>query len=193
VGGSARSIDGLGSNQKGILSILECLIETQDKYNVFNGFGGHCMAAGMNLPYDNIDKLREGIEEAVCSRVKESEVYPKIWSDGFLPKDKKINIDLVEELNQLEPYGRQFDYPSFTVSGKIIEKEIRGEKKDTGLFKILINKNIYKGIWFRFTSNAMFNYITVNKEYDFVIQVKDNFFRGEKQCQIQIVHAIPKK
>lgn len=193
VGGSARSIDGLGDNQKGMLSILECLIETQDKYNVFNGFGGHCMAAGMNLPYENIEKLRNGVEEAVCKRVKQNEVYPKIWSDGFLPKDKNINLELVEELNQLEPYGRQFDYPSFTVTGKIIEKEIRGEKKDTGLFKILINKNVYKGIWFKFTSHAMHNYVTLNKEYDFVIQIKENYFRGEKQCQIQLLHAVPKK
>ena len=191
IGGSARSIDGLGDDQKGMLSILECLIETQDKYNVFNGFGGHTMAAGMNLPYENITKLREGIEEAVCQRVQQNEVYPKIWSDGFLPKDKKIDLNLVDEMNQLEPYGRQFDYPSFTVRGKIIEKEIRGEKKDTGLFKLLINRNVYKGIWFKFTSNAMHNYVTINKEYDLVIQVKENYFKGERQCQIQILHAQP--
>jgi single-stranded-DNA-specific exonuclease len=191
IGGSARSIDGLGDDQKGMLSILECLIETQDKYNVFNGFGGHTMAAGMNLPYENIETLRKGVEEAVCARVKQNEVYPKVWSDGQLPRDKKIDLNLVDELNQLEPYGRQFDYPSFTVRGKIIEKEIRGEKKDTGLFKLMINKNIYKGIWFKFTSNAMHNHVTINKEYDLVIQVKENYFKGEKQCQIQILHAQP--
>ncbi len=191
IGGSARSIDGLGDDQKGMLSILECLIETQDKYNVFNGFGGHTMAAGMNLPYENIEILRKGVEEAVCARVKQNEVYPKVWSDGQLPRDKKIDLNLVDELNQLEPYGRQFDYPSFTVRGKIIEKEIRGEKKDTGLFKLMINKNIYKGIWFKFTSNAMHNHVTINKEYDLVIQVKENYFKGEKQCQIQILHAQP--
>jgi len=191
IGGSARSIDGLGDDQKGMLSILECLIETQDKYNVFNGFGGHTMAAGMNLPYENIETLRKGVEEAVCARVKQNEVYPKVWSDGQLPRDKRIDLHLVDELNQLEPYGRQFDYPSFTVRGKIIEKEIRGEKKDTGLFKLMINKNIYKGIWFKFTSNAMHNHVTINKEYDLVIQVKENYFKGERQCQIQILHAQP--
>lgn len=191
VAGSARSIDGLGNDQKGILSILECLIETQEKNNVFIGFGGHCMAAGMTLTYENINNLQKGLEEAVRKRVKENEIYPKVWSDGLLPKNKKINLELVDEINRLSPYGRQFDYPSFTVRGKIIEKEIRGEKQDTGLFKVLINKNIYKGIWFKFTSNSMCHKINTNKEYDMVIQIKENYFRGERQCQIQILHAQP--
>lgn len=41
------------------------MIDVQDKYKIFFGFGGHCMAAGMALAYENIALLREGIEEAV--------------------------------------------------------------------------------------------------------------------------------
>ena len=41
------------------------MIDTQDKYKVFLGFGGHCMAAGMALNFENIPLLRKEMPEQV--------------------------------------------------------------------------------------------------------------------------------
>jgi single-stranded-DNA-specific exonuclease len=189
VSGSARSIDGLGEDHKGYLSILECLIEVNEKKNIFLGFGGHGMAAGMGLLIENVDTLREELEKSVKIRVNSDEIYPKVWTDGPLPDGKFIGLDLIDEINRLEPYGRQFDYPAFTIEATIIDKQIRGEKKDTGLFVLSVGGVEIKGIWFKFTSNPFHNKVNIGKTYEMVVEVRENFFRGKRTCQLQMLHA----
>lgn len=192
VSGSARSIDGLGEDQKGLLSILECLVEVQEKHNIFLGFGGHCMAAGMALPAEHIKTLRTALEEAVRSRVELKHVYPKIWTDGQLPDYLKLDLELYDTLKTLEPYGRQFDYPSFTVNAKVIDHKIVGANEDTGSFDIFCNNQKYtRAMWFKYGINPMKQYIKNGQEYKMVVQVKENWYNGKRYPQIQILHAEP--
>lgn len=190
VSGSARSIDGLGEDQKGMLSILECLIDVQEKHNIFIGFGGHCMAAGMNLKVENLRLLREGLEEAVREKVELEHIYPKVWSDGDLPPYIKLDLELFDTLKQLEPYGRQFDYPTFTVRAKVVSHEL---KNDTGMFRLMIDNhsNLCKGVWFKFNHNPMKKYIQDGSYYKMVVQVKENWYQGQRSASIQILHAEP--
>jgi len=190
VSGSARSIDGLGPDQKDYLSILECMIDTQDKYKVFLGFGGHCMAAGMALNFENIPLLRKGIEEAVREKVRKEDIYPKVMTDGCLPRGVRINTDLIDEINRLEPYGRQFDYPSFTLRGRIVSKKL-SEKGDTGMFVLNIDGYEYKAIWFKFNLSYLFGSIKEGETYDMVVEIRENWYNGRRYPQISIKHAEP--
>jgi single-stranded-DNA-specific exonuclease len=190
VSGSARSIDGLGPEQKDYLSILECMIDTQDKYKVFLGFGGHCMAAGMALNFENIPLLRKGIEEAVREKVRKEDIYPKVMTDGCLPRGVRINTDLIDEINRLEPYGRQFDYPSFTVRGRIVSKKL-SEKGDTGMFVLNIDGYEYRAIWFKFNLSYLFGSIKEGEVYDMVVEIRENWYNGRRYPQISIKHAEP--
>ncbi len=190
VSGSARSIDGLGPDQKDYLSILECMIDTQDKYKVFLGFGGHCMAAGMALNFENIPLLRKGIEEAVREKVRKEDIYPKVMTDGCLPRGVRINTDLIDEINRLEPYGRQFDYPAFTLRGRIVSKRL-SEKGDTGMFVLNIDGYEYKAIWFKFNLSYLFGSIKEGEIYDMVVEIRENWYNGRRYPQISIKHAEP--
>lgn len=190
VSGSARSIDGLGPDQKDYLSILECMIDTQDKYKVFLGFGGHCMAAGMALNFENIPLLRKGIEEAVREKVRKEDIYPKVMTDGCLPRGVRINTDLIDEINRLEPYGRQFDYPSFTLRARIVSKKL-SEKGDTGMFVLNIEGYEYKAIWFKFNLSYLFGSIKEGETYDMVVEIRENWYNGRRYPQISIKHAEP--
>jgi len=190
VSGSARSIDGLGPDQKDYLSILECMIDTHDKYKVFLGFGGHCMAAGMALNFENIPLLRKGIEEAVREKVRKEDIYPKVMTDGCLPRGVRINTDLIDEINRLEPYGRQFDYPSFTLRGRIVSKKL-SEKGDTGMFVLNIDGYEYKAIWFKFNLSYLFGSIKEGETYDMVVEIRENWYNGRRYPQISIKHAEP--
>lgn len=189
VSGSARSIDGLGNDGKGYLSILECLIEVEENNNIFLGFGGHTMAAGMSLEAKNIRTLRNELEKSVRKRVEPKEIYPKVWTDGYLDKSTIINLDLVDEINALEPYGRQFDYPSFTIEATIAEYNLKGENKDTGILTINYNGFSYKAIWFKMNLHSMFEYIKEGYSYKFVVEIRDNYFKGNRSCQLNILHA----
>lgn len=189
--GSGRSIDGLGKDQKGQLNLLRCMIDAHEKENVFLGFGGHHMAAGMGLEVSKINALRKGIEEAVSNYVDESELHPKFFTDGKLPDGYDIDENLVNEIMALEPYGRQFDYPSFIIEASIEEFKLVGkeETKETGSFIINYNGTKYRGVAFKFDRDPMCQELlegTQGKRYKIMFEPRFNYFRGEKSVQLQI-------
>jgi len=189
VSGSARSIDGLGEDNKDYLDILDCLNDTHTKYSLFEGFGGHHMAAGMSLKYENIAVLREGLEEAVRARVNVAEIHPKVLTDGYLPDNQKIDMALFREIEELEPYGRQFDYPAFTVDALVKTIKIVGSKKDTAQFVITVNGQDIKGIWFKYTSHPMFEVLCEGGIYKMIIEIGVNKWQGRESIQVMIRHA----
>lgn len=187
--GSGRSIDGLGENQKGQLNLLQCMIEAHEENDVFLGFGGHHMAAGMGLEVGKINKLKSGIENAVRGKVTKDQLYPKIWTDGEVPEGYVINESFVEELSTLEPYGRQFDYPAFTIIAEVEDLEIKGKNEDTGIFQLKYNNTTYKGVWFKYILNPSSQFIQQNGTYRFVVEPRFNYYRGRRTVQLSIQHA----
>ena len=192
--GSGRSVDGLNDDHKGQLNLLQCMIEANEMEPdnpIFIGFGGHHMAAGMAIPTNQIIPLRNKIEKSVNKYVKSEELYPRIWSDGELPLSTKIDDAFVEEIAKLEPYGRQFDYPAFTIQATIksMTDEPIGKNKDTGKLVLIYNNVEYDGIWFKIILNPIHKELEVNKIYKFVVEPKFNYFRGERKVQFMIKHA----
>jgi single-stranded-DNA-specific exonuclease len=112
-----------------------------EEYNMFeeltkckellNRFGGHPMAAGLTLDEDNIDKLKIHLNSNTT--LSNQDLIPKIYIDMGLPMEY-INYGLVEELKDLEPFGKGNSKPIF------------GEKslKINSLSILGINKNVLK-------------------------------------------------
>lgn len=192
--GSARSIDGLNtSHNKEFLDLHHCLqsIDAADP-SIFDGygFGGHTMAAGMSFHVSNMSTLIDLFEKEVSKHIDASDVGPKMFIDGELPADS-IDLNLVDELLELEPYGRSFEQPTFAVSGFIKSIDIVGPNKNTGKFLVNINGVDHVAIWFNFTDNAMFSKIKANSRCRLVIRITDNFFQGKRSVSLQINHGIP--
>jgi len=110
VKGSARSIESY--------NIFEELCKCQE---LLEKFGGHPMAAGMSLKYENIEKLRKKLNE-ICV-LTEEDVTQSLKIDMELsPED--ISFELVNELNFLQPYGRANEEPVF------LQRQVKVKKVD---------------------------------------------------------------
>ncbi len=100
--GSGRSIeayhmmDGL-IPQKGLLS----------------RFGGHAMAAGLSLPEENLEALRENLNRA-CT-LSERDLTPVVKIDARVPL-RALNEKVVEELSVLQPFGTGNPRPVFAMA-----------------------------------------------------------------------------
>lgn len=191
--GSARSIDGLNADHKGELNLLRCLIDANDAdpdNKIFIGFGGHHMAAGMALEVSKVKDLKNKFEDPVKNYISYDQLYPKVWTDGSLPEGYEINDSFVEEILNLEPYGRQFDYPAFTIDAEVswMVDEPCGKNKDTGRLKLLYKGVEYPAIWFKMTSNPNWTDVLLNSKYKFIIEPRFNYFRGKRNLQFNIKH-----
>ncbi len=118
---SARSIEGIN-----LYDVISANAE------LFDGFGGHAMAAGLSFSEEK--SSFEAVKSALCKTVKEmsqgKDLKPFINIDLELTPDD-IDIDLVEEISQLEPFGASNPSPVFAIKNlKIKEKRLMGESKN---------------------------------------------------------------
>lgn len=97
--GSARSIEGY--------NVKECFDKCKD---LLLGYGGHAMAGGLSLKEENLEKLEERLIK-LANELLTTEDYIKKFYYVDILKEDEINMDLIDELKELEPYGKDFEKP----------------------------------------------------------------------------------
>ncbi|EPY2279335.1 single-stranded-DNA-specific exonuclease RecJ [Clostridium sporogenes] len=119
--GSGRSIDGYNLFEE----LMKC------KKYIYK-FGGHPMAAGLTIEEKNIDKIREELNKN-CN-LKDEDFIPKIRIDKRLPL-KEVNLELIDSLQCLEPFGKGNSSPILAEKNIKIEG-IRILGKDQNTLKL---------------------------------------------------------
>ncbi len=129
VKGSARSIEEYNMFE-GLLACKELL----DK------FGGHPMAAGLSLQEDKVDELRKELNNK-C-KLTDEDLTRKIMIDASLPLEY-LNINLIKELDVLEPFGKGNAKPVFGVRDvKVTKAMLLGKDKNILKLRLLTNNNL---------------------------------------------------
>ena len=118
-----------------------------ESYNMYEGlhsckelflkFGGHPMAAGMSLPLENVDKLRNRLNKD-CTLTSEELVDIKTI-DMTLNLDY-ITCEIVEQLDRLEPFGSGNPKPVFAHKNAPL-RSIRRIGSDSQFFKMEFQSN----------------------------------------------------
>ena len=131
--GSGRSIEGF--------SLFEALSEVSD---TLDHFGGHTLAAGFTVDEDKIPELRRRINEYAKTIHMPR---PQLKIDCRI-SPKYVNVDLLDEINMLEPFGAGNNQPLFAMMGMKIEKlEGLSQNKHT---KLTLSKGETKIVAMRF-------------------------------------------
>ena len=102
--GSGRSIEGFDLHK----ALMEC-----DKY--LTNYGGHSLAAGLSLNRKDFEKFKNMINEYAEKNIKDEDLIPTINIDLKL-EDSQLNIEDVEELKLLEPFGQSNEEPIFMIT-----------------------------------------------------------------------------
>ena len=109
--GSARSIAGYH-----LLNGLDTCAE------LFEQYGGHAAAAGMKIKQENIEKLQEKLHEHASANLTAEDLIPELKIDATV-STKTLNLDLVNELKRLEPFGMGNPKPKFVTKDLILTHE----------------------------------------------------------------------
>ena len=92
------------------------------------GFGGHALAAGLNVRRDKLDDFRK----ALCTYYMENKPEPKpeVQCDLLITDPRLLSLDNVRSLDLLEPYGNANPKPLMCVSAVRLEalSEVGGGK-----------------------------------------------------------------
>lgn len=102
--GSCRSIPGI--------NIYEVLSSVQD---ILIRFGGHNQAGGLSLYEEHIDEFTARVNEFVLTKYDKSIFLPSKTYDIDANK-VKVNMDFLQQLNRLEPFGFGNERPTFKLA-----------------------------------------------------------------------------
>lgn len=131
--GSARSIDNYHLKQ---------IMDKGKEYLV--GYGGHAKAGGLSLKEENLDSFEEFLIQKAKELLNEDDYKQKIYIDTVIDA-KDLDINIIDELKILEPFGEGFEKPiiglkNFEGDGfKYLGEEAKHVK--------IYNKNLSVIIW----------------------------------------------
>ena len=157
-------------------------------------FGGHAMASGFQLEISKFNALKESLNEHYSKLPPPPP--PKIFYDG-LGSIKDINPYFMEWHEKLDPFGTQFEIPTFLIpSVEILSVyPLRGGHLKFKLKEKGSYHTIY-GLWFSppkssnlyLNSNFYENKIT---NVDILAEPQWNYFNGNKSIQLLIKDLKP--
>ena len=102
---STRSID-----QFNMINALDRL--SKEHPGMFVHFGGHAKAAGLTVAAGRWDEFCEAIEALAAAELAGQDLKPRKTYDMELPA-RYITLDLVDEMQKLDPVGEKNDEPIF--------------------------------------------------------------------------------
>ena len=169
--GSGRSIPGFNLHD----AVMNC-----DTY--VEKFGGHSMAIGINVKRENFEKFKKEFEE-YTQNSHISDIIPIIQIDKQVDI-KKINLQDVNELKLLEPYGEGNKMPVFLIKNlKILSIRSLSEGKHIKL-KLGIDNHMIDAIGFNMGEVA--DKYLIGDKVDIVGSLEVNQFGGNENIQVNL-------
>lgn len=170
--GSCRSITGFNMYEA-LNSCKELLIQ----------FGGHAMAAGFSVAQENIDALREQLNEYALRHLTEKDYIPVLNVDSVVAGED-ITVDTVHELSLLEPYGMGNTRPLFVLKNALLYdiKEIGRQKTHLRIVAESEDGCRLSGVGWSMADKA--DYILRNDEVDLAFQPELNTYHDRTTAQL---------
>jgi len=171
--GSARSIEGI--------SIFEVLSNFK---NLFEKFGGHDQAAGLSLKSENLKKLKRALIAYGQEKIPNYQLILSKKVSGVL-EPKMITHKLIEEIEQLKPFGLANPKPQFEFKNLTIEDYKRIGKKQNHL-KMYVNdgNRIYEAL--AFNRGDMVSFLRKNDKINLLLTIEKNNFQNIETIQFLV-------
>lgn len=115
--------DGVGKGSGRSIKGFNLFLALTDCQDLLERFGGHEMAAGLNLKADMIDEFRIRINEYAGSVLTDEDMTPHLRLDALLERGE-ITLPSVREMAEMAPFGEANPNPRFAYL-ELIVKDIK--------------------------------------------------------------------
>ena len=181
---SARSVLGLNLHQ-----VLQRLDELHPGLLV--KFGGHQAAAGLTLWRNRLVDFQQAFEKAILFQLGERRLTPYLLTDGEL-EPNLVNLDTLNLLKRLEPYGREFEAPVFDGVFQIAGLRVVGADPVHLQLDLTLSgvEATLKAIWFRALPFAGASLpFQLGNQVRLVYRLEEQVFRGKTSLQLMVSYA----
>lgn len=177
--GSGRSLEGFNL----IEAITECA-------NHLDKYGGHPMACGFSITNEeNLGAFKEQLLGIASKTLTEEILRPKLKIDAELDFIN-LNLNLVEELNSLAPYGQNNPQPRFSSLSLVVEDIVlMGVEKQHLKLRLRDLNNLSSESFWSVDFNCVSKYqdLNIGDIIDLAYYLDINEFGGRRTVQLKAV------
>ncbi|WP_117169132.1 single-stranded-DNA-specific exonuclease RecJ [Paraliobacillus sediminis] len=170
--GSARSIQAFNLFENGM--------RIKDQ---FLRFGGHSQAAGMTLLKENVDVIRNSLNQ-----LAEEQLQPEDYKEQLDIEDSieinAIDLELINELNKIAPFGMANPKPLFHLKAKPVE--LRQIGSDQNHLKVSFRSDAVQLAVIGFGMGELYPSISEHSEIETVGFLQINEWNGKKSPQLML-------
>ena len=144
------------------------------------GFGGHALAAGLNVRRERLDDFREALREYYLSHKPQSQ--PEVQCDLLITDPSLLTLENVRSLDLLEPYGNANPRPVLCMSGVRLEmlSEVGGGKHSR--LRVRLGQSHFECIYF--SHSAADTGVREAELIDIAFTPQINEYRGNVTVQL---------
>jgi len=177
--GSLRSVAGI--HIRDVLVRVDAL-----QPGLLSKFGGHAMAAGLSLQYDQLSEFKKIFIDVLTDFTTNHDWSQIVWSDGELA-EQDFNLMTAESLLSHSPWGQGFPAPVFDGQFEVLDARIVGE---THVKMRLRPRNSDEDV-----DAICFGYLQKRKELprdliNAVYRLDVNHYQGRKTLQLMVEHIL---
>ena len=163
------------------------LIKVLKENEIIEKGGGHDMAAGFTMRKDKVNLL----ETFAINDFKKNFSQKNFITFDAEISPSAININFINEINKMEPFGNANERPTFLIKElKIIKTSVLVDKHISFILKPKIGTTI-KAISFNSLNTEIGKYIlSYKKNISVVAQIYENIWNNKKTLQLNIKDII---
>ncbi len=148
--------------------------------------GGHSQAIGLTVHENNIEDFIENIKIYANEKISDMDLVEEIDIDAVIMENDKINLDTVNEIHLLEPFGLENEQPVFLIDGyKVVNHRYIGAEGSHLKANIKIGENVFDVIKFNIEENEKKEFQSFNPA---IGNLNINTFNGRSSVQFNIIN-----
>jgi single-stranded-DNA-specific exonuclease len=167
-----------------------------EKYHLLNGldaccdlfekFGGHAAACGFTIKEENIDNLRKKLNEHAALNLSEEDLIREIKIDAQV-SSSTLNLDLIEDLKRLEPFGAGNPKPLFATKDLFLTDEPY-VMKEKHLKLRLADKNgkPFEAVWWDGVEKSKGQTLKAKTRIELAYTPEANTWQGNTRLQLVV-------
>ncbi len=173
--GSARSIANF--------HLLDALDHCSE---VFEQFGGHAAAAGMQIRTDRIAELRERLNAYALGALTEDDLVPELRIDALITT-KTLSLNMLEQVKSLEPFGAGNPKPVFLTKGLFLRDTpfVMKEKH----IKLMLEDNErrrFEAVWWDGVERSKKRTLNTGSRIELAYTAEANNWQGNTRLQLVV-------
>ncbi len=178
--------DGIGHGSARSIGNYHLLNGLESCGGLMEQFGGHAAAAGMKIKAENIDELRQKLNEHAKLNLSEEDMIPEIKVDAVVSSGS-LNLHLLDELKMLEPFGAGNPKPRFVTKDLILidepfvmkEKHLKLKLKDE-------NQKRFEAVWWDGVEKSKGQTLKPETRIELAYTAEANTWQGNTRLQLVV-------